>query len=109
MRGDALSCVIIDKFPFASPGDPVLEARIKSIREQGGNPFGDYQLPQAVIAMKQGVGRLIRDEQDKGVLMICDPRLRTKSYGRVFLESLPRVPRTSKREVTERFFVNISQ
>ena len=109
VRGDALRCVIIDKFPFASPGDPVLEARIKSIREQGGNPFGDYQLPQAVIAMKQGVGRLIRDEKDKGVLMICDPRLRTKSYGRVFLESLPRVPRTTKREVTERFFANIDK
>ena len=109
VRGDALRCVIIDKFPFASPGDPVLEARIKSIREQGGNPFGDYQLPQAVIAMKQGVGRLIRDEQDKGVLMICDPRLRTKSYGRVFLESLPRVPRTTKREVTERFFANLEK
>lgn len=109
VRGDALRCVIIDKFPFASPGDPVLEARIKSIREQGGNPFGDYQLPQAVIAMKQGVGRLIRDEKDKGVLMICDPRLRTKSYGRVFLESLPRVPRTTKREVAERFFANIDK
>ncbi|PWQ94077.1 ATP-dependent DNA helicase [Leucothrix pacifica] len=107
VRGDALSCVIIDKFPFASPGDPVLEARIKSIREQGGNPFGEYQLPQAVIAMKQGVGRLIRDEQDTGVLMICDPRLRTKSYGRTFLESLPRVPRTSKQEVVGRFFTKL--
>ncbi|RVU85908.1 ATP-dependent DNA helicase [Leucothrix sargassi] len=106
VRGEALSCVIIDKFPFASPGDPVLEARIKSIREAGGNAFFEYQLPQAVIAMKQGVGRLIRDEQDQGVLMICDPRLRTKSYGRTFLESLPRVPRTSKREVAERFFAS---
>ena len=109
VRGDALSCVIIDKFPFASPGDPVLEARIKSIREQGRNPFNEYQLPQAIIAMKQGVGRLIRDEADKGLLMICDPRLRTKAYGRTFLESLPRVPRTSKREVVERFFTSISQ
>ena len=109
VRGDALSCVIIDKFPFASPGDPVLEARIKSIREQGGNPFAEYQLPQAVIAMKQGVGRLIRDEKDQGVLMICDPRLRTKSYGRTFLESLPRVPRTSKQEVAERFFARGDQ
>ncbi len=104
VRGDTLSCVIIDKLPFASPGDPVLEARIKSIRESGGNPFGEYQLPQAVIALKQGVGRLIRDDNDKGVLMICDPRLRTKSYGSTFLESLPRVPRTSKQEVVERFF-----
>lgn len=104
VRGNALSCVIIDKLPFASPGDPVLEARIKSIRESGGNPFGEYQLPQAVIALKQGVGRLIRDDNDKGVLMICDPRLRTKSYGVTFLDSLPRVPRTSKQEVVERFF-----
>ena len=104
VRGDALSCVIIDKLPFASPGDPVLEARIKSIRENGGNPFGEYQLPQAVITLKQGVGRLIRDDNDKGVLMICDPRVRTKSYGITFLDSLPKVPRTSKLEVVERFF-----
>jgi ATP-dependent DNA helicase DinG len=104
VRGEALSCVIIDKLPFASPGDPVLEARIKSIRENGGNPFFEYQLPQAVIALKQGVGRLIRDDNDTGVLMICDPRLRTKSYGATFLESLPRVPKTSKLEVVERFF-----
>ena len=107
VRGEALSCVIIDKLPFASPGDPVLEARIKSIREQGGNPFFEYQLPQAVIALKQGVGRLIRDDNDTGVLMICDPRLRTKSYGSTFLESLPRVPKTSKIEVVERFFEHI--
>jgi len=104
VRGKALSCVIIDKLPFASPGDPVLEARIKSIRESGGNPFGEYQLPQAVIALKQGVGRLIRDDNDKGVLVICDPRIRTKSYGITFLDSLPRVPRTSKLEVVQRFF-----
>ena len=104
VRGDALSCVIIDKLPFASPGDPVLEARIKSIREGGGNPFGEYQLPQAVITLKQGVGRLIRDDNDKGVLVICDPRVRSKSYGITFLNSLPKVPRTSKLEVVERFF-----
>jgi ATP-dependent DNA helicase DinG len=104
VRGAALSCVIIDKLPFSSPGDPVLEARIKAIREAGGNPFSEYQLPQAVIALKQGVGRLIRDNEDKGVLMICDPRLRTKSYGRTFLASIPRVPRTSKQADVERFF-----
>jgi len=104
VRGAVLSCVIIDKLPFASPGDPVLEARIKAIREAGGNPFSDYQLPQAVIALKQGVGRLIRDNNDKGVLMICDPRLRTKSYGKTFLISIPRVPRTSKQADVERFF-----
>ncbi len=104
VRGEALSCVIIDKFPFASPSDPVLEARIQSIRDAQGNPFFEYQLPQAVIAMKQGVGRLIRDANDKGVLMICDPRLVTRQYGRTFLESLPRMPRTRKLEVVERFF-----
>jgi len=104
VRGEALSCVIIDKLPFASPGDPVLEARIKSIRENGGNPFGEYQLPQAVITLKQGVGRLIRDDNDKGLLVICDPRLRSKSYGKTFLASLPRVPRTSKLDVVQRFF-----
>ncbi len=104
VRGEALSCVIIDKLPFSSPGDPVLEARIKAIREAGGNPFGEYQLPQAVIALKQGVGRLIRDQKDKGLLMICDPRLRTKSYGATFLNSLPKTPRTSKLDVVKRFF-----
>ena len=107
VRGEALSCVIIDKLPFASPGDPVLEARIKNIREAGGNPFFEYQLPQAVIALKQGVGRIIRDDNDTGLLMICDPRLRTKSYGNTFLESMPRVPRTSKLEVVERFFEHL--
>ena len=104
VRGDALSCVIIDKFPFASPNDPVLEARIQSIRDNKGNPFEDYQLPQAVIAMKQGVGRLIRDVQDKGVLMICDPRLISRRYGQTFLDSLPRMPRTQKLSVVQRFF-----
>jgi ATP-dependent DNA helicase DinG len=104
VRGDALSCVIIDKLPFGAPNDPVMEARIQAIRDKKGNPFYDYQLPQAVIALKQGVGRLIRDSDDRGVLMICDPRLRTRSYGSVFLESLPRIPRTQKIEVVERFF-----
>ena len=89
VRGEALSCVIIDKLPFASPGDPVMEARIRRLRENGGNPFIDYQLPQAVIMLKQGVGRLIRDVSDRGVLMIGDPRLISKQYGRTFLDSLP--------------------
>lgn len=106
VRGEALSCVIIDKLPFAAPNDPVLEARLESIRQQGGNPFGEYQIPQAVIALKQGVGRLIRDQHDRGVLMICDIRLRTRSYGKIFLDSLPRMPRTQKLEIVERFFVN---
>ncbi len=104
VRGDALSCVIIDKLPFAAPNDPVMEARIQSIRSNNGNPFYDYQLPQAVITLKQGVGRLIRDHSDRGVLVVCDPRLRTKSYGKVFLESLPRIPRTQKIDVVKRFF-----
>lgn len=104
VRGEALKCVIIDKLPFAAPTDPVTEARIQSIKNNKGNAFYDYQLPRAVIALKQGVGRLIRDGSDKGVLVICDPRLRTKSYGRVFQESLPRMPRTQKIEVVKRFF-----
>jgi len=94
VRGEALSCVIIDKLPFASPGDPVWQARIDALKEQGGNPFVDEQLPHAVITLKQGVGRLIRDVNDRGVLVICDPRLVTKGYGRVFLNSLPDMKRT---------------
>jgi len=94
VRGEALSCVIIDKLPFASPGDPVWQARIDALKEQGGNPFMDEQLPHAVITLKQGVGRLIRDVNDRGVLVICDPRLVAKSYGRVFLNSLPDMKRT---------------
>ncbi|MEX2524052.1 MAG: ATP-dependent DNA helicase, partial [Gammaproteobacteria bacterium] len=81
VKGQALSCVIIDKLPFATPDDPVLQARMKKMEEQGRNPFMDHQLPEAVITLKQGVGRLIRDAADYGVLMICDPRLTGKSYG----------------------------
>ena len=87
--GDALSLVVIDKLPFAAPDDPVMEARSDSLRRAGGNPFTQLYLPQAVISLKQGAGRLIRDVSDRGALVICDPRIRTKSYGRVFLESLP--------------------
>lgn len=104
VRGEALSCVIIDKLPFAAPNDPVMEARLDSIRQRGGNPFTDYQIPQAVITLKQGVGRLIRDQHDKGVLMLCDNRLRTRNYGKIFLDSLPRMPRTQKLEIVQRFF-----
>ena len=104
VRGEALSCVIIDKLPFASPGDPLLQARIDAIRERGGNPFADYQLPQAVITLKQGVGRLIRDVNDRGVMMICDPRTLTKSYGRIFIESLPRMKRTRNLMRVKEFF-----
>lgn len=94
VAGDALSVVVIDKLPFAAPDDPVFEARLQAVRRSGGNPFRDEQLPQAVIALKQGVGRLIRTESDRGVLVLCDPRLVGKSYGRIFLESLPPIPST---------------
>ena len=90
--GAALSVVVIDKLPFAAPDDPVFEARLEAIRRAGGNPFFDEQLPQAVIALKQGAGRLIRSETDHGVLVLCDPRLTGKGYGRVFLDSLPPLP-----------------
>lgn len=104
VQGEALSCVIIDKLPFAAPNDPVLEARMDAIRKEGKSPFGERQLPHAVITLKQGVGRLIRGHDDKGVLMICDTRLRTRSYGKTFLDSIPRMPRTQKLEVVQRFF-----
>ncbi len=99
VAGDALSVVVIDKLPFAAPDDPVFQARLDAIRRSGGNPFADEQLPQAVIALKQGVGRLIRTETDRGVLVLCDPRLLQKSYGRVFMGSLP--PFATTREVGE--------
>ncbi|WP_295883396.1 ATP-dependent DNA helicase [uncultured Thiohalocapsa sp.] len=104
VRGEALSCVIIDRLPFASPGDPLLQGRIDALKRQGGNPFRELQLPQAVIALKQGAGRLIRDARDRGVLVLCDPRLRARGYGRVFLESLPAMPRTSDFNVLTAFF-----
>ena len=104
VRGQALSCVIIDKLPFAAPDDPVLQARLKKLEEQGGKPFIDYQIPEAVISLKQGIGRLIRDQNDYGVLMICDPRLKTKSYGRIFLKSLPEMSQTNRLEDVEAFF-----
>ena len=87
--GDQLSCVIIDKLPFASPGDPVVSARIERLRSQGGNPFGEYQVPVAVLSLKQGLGRLIRSAADRGILAVLDSRLVEKSYGRRFLDSLP--------------------
>ena len=94
VRGEALSLVVIDKIPFAPPDDPVLAARIEQMRQQGRNPFMEYQLPRAVINVKQGAGRLIRDETDRGVLMICDPRLLSKPYGRRIWQSLPPMRRT---------------
>ena len=108
VRGESLSCVIIDKLPFASPGDPVMQARIDTIKRNGGQPFMEFQVPQAVIALKQGVGRLIRDVKDSGVVMIGDPRLKQKSYGRIFLNSLPAMPVTSEIKDVENFFSEIS-
>jgi ATP-dependent DNA helicase DinG len=90
--GEALSCVIIDKLPFASPGDPITAARIDAIRARGGDPFSEYQVPLAILALQQGLGRLIRHRRDRGVLAVLDPRLRTKGYGRRFITSLPPAP-----------------
>ena len=109
VRGRALSVVVIDRLPFASPGDPLLQARLDAIREAGGNPFMDYQLPQAVIALKQAVGRLIRDYDDRGVAMICDPRLVTKRYGSVFIKSLPPMPRTQRLAEVEDFLETLTE
>ena len=99
VRGDKLTCVIIDKLPFASPDDPLLQARCEDAKRQGGEPFTQIQLPQAVIALKQGVGRLIRDVSDRGVMVICDDRLVNKPYGETFLKSLPNMKRS--RDITK--------
>jgi ATP-dependent DNA helicase DinG len=104
VRGEALSLVVIDKLPFAPPDDPVLSARIDKLRAAGRNPFMEYQLPRAVISMKQGSGRLIRDEADRGVLMICDPRLIGKPYGKAIWRSLPPMRRTRIIADVEAFF-----
>ena len=104
VRGEALSCVIIDKLPFAPPDDPVLAARIDKMNEEGKNAFMEYQLPYAVITLKQGAGRLIRDEADSGVLMICDPRLISKPYGRRIWQSLPPFKRTRFLADVQAFF-----
>jgi ATP-dependent DNA helicase DinG len=101
--GPALSLVVIDKLPFAAPDDPVVEARSETLRRAGGNPFLELHLPQAVIALKQGAGRLIRDVQDRGVLVVCDPRIRTRSYGRVFRDSLPPMREAGSQAEVERF------
>lgn len=109
VKGEALSLVIIDKLPFAPPDDPVLSARIDKIKKEGRNAFMEYQLPRAVINLKQGAGRLIRDENDRGVLMICDPRLITKSYGRRIWQSLPPMRRTRKLAEIKNFFLKNSE
>ncbi|MBS0569941.1 MAG: ATP-dependent DNA helicase, partial [Proteobacteria bacterium] len=104
VAGEALSCVVIDKLPFAAPDDPVLEARLSALREAGANPFFAWQVPAAVIALKQGAGRLIRTTTDRGVLMLCDPRLSTRGYGKLFLQSLPPMPRTRELAEVQAFF-----
>jgi len=108
VRGEALSLVVIDKLPFGSPGDPVMRARIDQLQRDGGNPFYEYQVPQAAISLKQGVGRLIRDVTDKGGLVLCDPRIRTKHYGEVFINSLPPMPITRDLDEVESFFERIN-
>jgi ATP-dependent DNA helicase DinG len=102
--GEQLSCVIIDKLPFASPGDPITAARIEAVTAEGGDAFQDYQVPLAILAMRQGLGRLIRHRSDRGVLAVLDPRLRTMGYGRRFLDSFPPAPVTQNPEAITRFF-----
>lgn len=104
--GEALSCLIVDKLPFDSPGEPLVAARIDSIRAKGGNPFMDYQLPSAIISLKQGLGRLIRNSSDRGILAILDVRILTSRYGRFFFNSLPEIPVSHDLEDIERFFAH---
>ena len=93
--GSSLECVVIAKLPFAVPSDPINAARIKTIRDQGMNPFTEYQLPQAVIMFKQGFGRLIRSQSDRGIVAVLDPRIKSRYYGREFINALPRCRQTS--------------
>jgi len=109
VRGDALSCVIIDKLPFTSPGDPVTKARLEHMTANGQSPFAEFQLPSAALTLKQGVGRLIRDVEDTGLLVLCDPRLSSKAYGKVFVSSLPAMPITQEMKDVNRFFRRINK
>jgi ATP-dependent DNA helicase DinG len=103
VQGEQLSCVVIDKLPFSVPSDPVVAARINQIAESGGNAFYDYQVPTATILLKQGMGRLIRSKNDRGILALLDKRVVTKSYGRLFLRSLPPAPLTHDPDAVSEF------
>jgi ATP-dependent DNA helicase DinG len=103
MPGETLSCVIIDKLPFAPPDDPIVAARLEKITEEGGSPFWEYQVPSAVLSLRQGLGRLIRRTTDRGVLAVLDSRLFKRSYGKIFLESLPESTITHQREDIGKF------
>ena len=103
VRGTALTVVAIDKLPFASPADPLMMARLEFIRREGGNGFAEHQLPQAALAMKQGAGRLLRDENDYGVIVLCDPRITSRNYGKTFLEILEPMGSTDDIRTVERF------
>jgi len=104
VRGSALSIVAIDKLPFGSPADPLMMARLEFIRRQGGNGFTGHQLPLAVLSLKQGAGRLLRDERDFGLIVLCDPRVTSKSYGKFFLQCLEPMPRTESLSDVKKFF-----
>jgi ATP-dependent DNA helicase DinG len=104
VQGEALSCVMIDRLPFAVPSDPIVQARMRAIEEEGGRPFFDYQVPEAVLTLKQGFGRLIRSLEDRGVLVLLDPRIRSQRYGKIFLDSLPPYRISSNIAEVEEFF-----
>jgi ATP-dependent DNA helicase DinG len=108
VRGPALRVVVIDKLPFAAPSDPLVRARTEAIRRDGGDPFVEFQLPAAVLALKQGVGRLVRDFDDRGLVVIGDRRLRTRGYGRVFLDSLPPMPLLEDPAAARRFAAGLA-
>jgi ATP-dependent DNA helicase DinG len=108
VKGDALSCVIIDKLPFASPVDPVIRGRMDYLKSQGLSGFDELSLPNAVLALKQGVGRLIRDATDRGILMIADPRLTGRDYGRDIFASLPAMRKTRDEQVVIHFIKQLA-